>query len=106
MYVVGPLLQDDFLFRSCWKIEVIGDVALLQFCCLVIMQEEVIETLDLSVILECNYFLIEFIEQQSAILHNSSIVGCFEGEERVELLDQDRNENVSDIWLRTELLNF
>jgi hypothetical protein len=85
VYVVGSLFQ--YLLFSDGNIYSLGDIAFLEFGCLVVVEQQVIETLYLSVILERNYLLVKLVKKQSAILDDGSIVRSFKWEERVKLLD-------------------
>ena len=65
------------------------------------MKQEIIETLDICLILQNYYFLIEFVKQYTTILDYCSVISGFEGQKRVELLNQYRNEDVSYIFLNS-----
>jgi hypothetical protein len=86
--------------------ESVNQITLLEFGSLIVMQEEIVETLNFGVVLEGDYFLVEFIEQKTAVLDDGAEVGGFEGEEWVKLLNQYRDEHIPYVYFAFQLLNF
>ena len=82
------------------------EVAFLEFSGLVIVEKQVVEALDLSIVLQRHYLLIQLIQEQPTVLYDSPVIGGLEGKERVELLYQYRNEHVPHIYMTSSLLNF
>lgn len=61
------------------------------------MEQEIIGALNVSFVLKGHYLFVELVQEKSAVFDNCAIVGGFEREEGIELLNQDANENISDV---------
>lgn len=74
-----------------------SEVAFLQFSGLVVVEKQVVEALDLCIVLQRHYFLVQLIQQKAAVLYNRPVIGGLEWKERVELLYQNRYEHIPHI---------
>jgi hypothetical protein len=63
------------------------------------VQKQVVKAFQLCLVLKCHYFLIELVEKKATVLDDGPIVSGLERQKRIELLDQDRDENIPDICI-------
>ena len=82
-----------------------ADLDFLGFHYLLGRQEEIVGTV-VGLLLELNYPPVQLIEENPRIFHDCPVVGGLERQEGVELLDEDCNEHISDVWVNAGVLNF
>ena len=104
--MIGPFLEHRFLIGSAGHIDVLRNVDFFHFGCLVVMQQQVIETLQLDLVLKSHYLPVEFIKEDSRVFYDGSVIGGFEGQQRVELLYEDGYEHILAVWVMAFVLNF
>lgn len=85
--MVRPLLNDCLLLRETGDLNIFRNIAFFELCSLAIVQEEIIETFDLSLVLQDCYFFVELIKQKPTVFNDCSVICSFERQQGIELLD-------------------
>ena len=107
--MVRPLLyhRDLLLCQNFLQIGILRDVAFLEFNGLIVFQEQVIETFVLVVLFfKVEDFFVKFIEKEPWVFNDSSVIGSFEGEKGIELLNETGDEDVFNVWIKNGSTEF
>lgn len=104
--MIGSFLHYFFIRRLRLYVNIVSKIEFLYFCGFVAIQQQIVKTLDLYLVLHGDYFFIQFVQEQSTVFYDSPVVGCLKRKQGIKLLNQYADKHVSDIFIMAVLLNF